>query len=316
MLHHARHGVEPFRLRTRTSLHSPGGIPGILISPADQRRCVGSLSPGFFPVRSYADAPRGTQGFGAKRVPIVTRSPMNRRARVCTALLVPAHDPRPSVLPHAGGDTGAYPQASSLVAGGDGPNKKTDLRFLLYSTIPGSVNECYGNRHFFFSRPAGGTLSSLCAEGAAPQFFQGTCSIFSRPMQEAYPPVFLRGDELCDDSLKGGAFRWGAIFDAPGPPSCAAAPSPRHALHTTPRPGDRPRPGPGPAAPRPPGHLLPLPICPQRAHTGPIYTRSRPSAPVPFRKLYTSSKVYNKKSRIIDITRYSVMNRRRVPPEA
>ena len=129
-------------------------------------------------------------------------------------------------------------------------------------------------------------------------------------------PKLLRGMNYVAILLKGERFDGARFLTPPGPPSCAAAPSPRHALHTTPRPGDRPRPGPGPAAPRPPGHLLPLPICPQRAHAGPIYTRSRPSAPVPFRKLYTSSKVYNKKSRIIGITRYSMMNRRRVPPEA
>jgi hypothetical protein len=72
-------------------------------------------------------------------------------------------------------------------------NMKTDLRLSLYSRNPVSVNECYGNRHFFFSRPAGGTLSFLCAEGAAPQFFQGTCSIFSRPMLQAYPLFFSVG---------------------------------------------------------------------------------------------------------------------------
>lgn len=126
-------------------------------------------------------------------------------------------------------------------------NMKTDLRLSLYSRNPVSVNECYGNRHFFFSRPAGGTLSFLCAEGAAPQFFQGTCSIFSRPMLQAYPPVFLRGDELCDDSLIGGAFRRGPIFDAPGgvgPPLLTSLST----RQRTPRaPGARPaRPGQAP----------------------------------------------------------------------
>ena len=102
---------------------------------------------------------------------------------------------------------GAYPQASSLVAGGDGPNKKTDLRFLLYSTIPGSVNECYGNRHFFLNRtscftelsgqktarlsnPPGGTSPFQCTEGARAPFSRGPCNIFSGPIIRGYPLFF------------------------------------------------------------------------------------------------------------------------------
>lgn len=179
-------------------------------------------------------------------MPIVTRSPLRRGRRVCTALLVSAHDPQPPALPCPGNSDAAL-QTSSLVAERTA-NRKPISAYVIQQDPRIRQRMLRQSSFFFFSRPAGGTLSFLCAEGAAPQFFQGACSIFLRPTLQAYPLFFSVRMNYVTVLLKGERFDGGPIFDAPGGgvppagPSLPAAPQAPRAPGTGPAPSPSPRP--------------------------------------------------------------------------
>lgn len=92
-----------------------------------------------------------------------------------------------------------------------------------------------------------------------PALTSGSPALCSRHICRPHPdfePGLCRRNELCVDSLKGGAFRWGAIFDAPRSSLlCSRSLSPaRPAHHPTPRgpPAPRARAGGAPPAWAPP----------------------------------------------------------------
>ena len=113
-----------------------------------------------------------------------------------------------------GGDTGAYPQASSLVAGGDGPNKKPISAFCYTAQFPvRSMNVTAIVIFSFRGRPAEPSLP-YAPKAPRRNFSRGLVVFFRGRCRKHTPLFFSVGMNYVTILLKGERFD-GARFLTP-----------------------------------------------------------------------------------------------------